>query len=161
MKKTFLLYLLLAFSACSNAQNFAMPQYIPIYHILTVDSIKLTSSSLPKNKPVMIIYFGPDCSHCQHLMNEMKPVMNKFKGMEVVMITFAQLKAIQVFYRDYDLKKFPNFIVGTEGYSDEVRKYYQLRTTPFIAIYDKTGKLSTYYEKAPKIDELLASIKKV
>jgi thiol-disulfide isomerase/thioredoxin len=110
----------------------------------------------------MIVYFAPDCSHCQHLMFEMKPKMQAFKDIQVVMITFVQqLKAIQVFYRDYDLKKFPNFTVGTEGYTYVVQKYYQVRTTPFIALYDKDGKLVKSYEKPPAIDELTAEVKKI
>ena len=110
----------------------------------------------------MVIYFAPDCSHCQHLMYDLKPKMNAFKNMQVVMITFAEpLKATQVFYRDFDLKKYPNFTVGTEGYSLKVQRYYNVHTTPYIALYDKNGKLVKAYEKAPTVDTLLAEVKKI
>ena len=110
----------------------------------------------------MIIYFAPDCSHCQHLMMEMKPKMNELKNVQVVMITFVeQLKAIQVFYRDFDLAKYPNFIVGTEGYSYLVQKYYNVRSTPYIALYNKDGKLANSYQKPPKMEELVAAVKKI
>jgi len=88
----------------------------------------------------MIIYFAPDCVHCQHLMFELKPHMKELKNIQVVMITFVeQIKAIQVFARDFDLKKYPNWTVGTEGYTYKVQQYYHVATTPYIAIYDKSG----------------------
>jgi len=80
----------------------------------------------------------------------------------VVMITFVkELKAIQVFYRDFDLKKYPNFIVGTEYPTYKVQQYYQVRTTPYIAIYDKNGKLIKAYDKPPTADTLAAEVKKI
>jgi thioredoxin-related protein len=164
MKKLLLFFSLIIAAGCSRAQvqTYTPPPFIPPYNILTTDSVNETPANLKKNKPVMIIYFSPDCSHCQHLMYEMKPQMSAFKNIQVIMITFAEpLKASQVFYRDFDLKKYPNFTVGTEGYSMKVQKYYQLRSTPYIALYDKNGKLVKAYEKAPKIEELAAEVKKI
>ncbi len=111
----------------------------------------------------MIIYFSPDCSHCQHLMYEMKPNMKKFGDVQIVMVTFIEptmLKAIQVFYRDFDLAKYPNITVGTEGHSYVVQRYYQVATTPYIAVYDRHGKLVKGFDKVPPMDELIATVKK-
>lgn len=112
----------------------------------------------------MVIYFAPDCSHCRHLMAELKPVMKDLKGMQVVMITFVdphkQLRAIKDFYKDFGLKKYPNFTVGTEGYTYVVQRYYQVTTTPYIAIYDKNHHLSHAYTRPPEIEQLIAAVKK-
>jgi thioredoxin-related protein len=162
MKKMLFLFCLLVAAGCTNAQNNAQantekktPADLPPYHILTTDSVYTTPADLKKNKPVMIIYFAPDCSHCQHLMYELKPKMAALKNVQVVMITFVQqIKAIQVFYRDFDLAKQPNFTVGTEGYSMVVQRFYDVRTTPYIALYDKKHKLVKSWDKTPPIDEL-------
>lgn len=161
MKKLLLLFVALIIFGCSNAQNFAPPATIPPYKILNTDSVNITPANLKKNKPVMIIYFSPDCSHCQHLMDEMKPHFEKLKGVQVVMISFVQLKSIQAFYKSYGLKKYPNFIVGTEGYTYAVQKFYQIKTTPYIAIYDKKGILAKTFEKAPTMDDLMGEVKKL
>lgn len=164
MKKLLLSFGLVIAAACSMAQMpaYTPPPVIPPYRILNTDSIYVTPANLVKNKPVMVIYFAPDCSHCQHLMYDLKTKMKAFKNMQVVMITFAEpLKATQVFYRDFNLKKYPNFTVGTEGYSLKVQKYYNVHTTPYIALYDKNGKLVKAYEKAPTVDTLLAEVKKI
>jgi thiol-disulfide isomerase/thioredoxin len=167
MKRILLLFCLAIAAGCSNAQTkfYTPPPTIPPYHILTTDSVFATPASLKRNKPVMIIYFAPDCSHCRHLMAEMKPVMKDFRGIQVVMVTFVnpeqQMSSIKNFYKDFDLKKYPNFTVGTEGYTYVVQRYYQVATTPYIAIYDKYHKLSQAYTKPPKIEELVAAVKKV
>lgn len=161
MKKFFILFVLIFAAGYCQAQTYTPPPVIPPYQLLNADSITVTPANLKKNKPVMIIYFQPDCSHCQHMMYEMKPKMNDFKKIQVVMITFVQLKALKVFYRDFDLIKYRNFTVGTEGYSLKVQKYYQIKTTPYIAIYYKNGKLFKAWEKAPVVDELVEAVKRV
>src|ERR1700722_15376073 len=121
MNRIILFFGFIAIAASSCAQTPTKSKAalgIPPYKILNTDSVYTTPADLKKNAPVIIIYFSPDCSHCQHLMYELKPKMNNLKHVQVVMVTFVlQLKAIQVFYRDFDLKKYPNFIVGTEGSS--------------------------------------------
>ena len=161
MKKLLLFFFLVVAAGCTNAQTNSINPVIAPYRILNTDSVIVTPANLKKHKPVMLIYFAPDCSHCLHLMYEMKPKIKEFKNIQVVMVTFAQLKAIQVFYRDFDLKKQPNFTVGTEGYTYKTQQYYHLKTTPFIAIYDRNGHISQYFEKPPKIDTLIAAVKKV
>lgn len=162
MKKLLVLLAFIVAAGYSHAQSYTPPPAIPPYRILNTDSVYVTPANLKTHKPVMIIYFQPDCSHCQHLMYEMKPKMNAFKDVQIVMITFVkELKLIRVFSRDFDLAKYPNITIGTEGYTYTVLKYYNIGTTPYIAIYDKNGKLAKAYEKAPSVDELVAEVKKM
>ena len=163
MNRFFLLITLLFAIGCTQAQTtYTPPATIPPYRILTTDSVYVTPANLKKNKPVMVIYFSPDCGHCQHLMHEMKPKMKAFQNIQIVMITFVQqIKAIQVFYRDFDLKKYPNITVGTEGYTYLVQKYYKVKTTPYIAFYDKNGKLVQFFDHSPLIDDVVKAAGKV
>jgi thioredoxin-related protein len=161
MKKLLLLLSLIIVAGCTQAQTNI--DKIPPFKILRTDSTYFTPADLKKNKPVMIIYFSPDCSHCQHMVYEMKPKMKEFGDTQIVMVTFTEftmLKMIQTFTRDFDLAKYPNIIVGTEGHTYVVQRYYQVRTTPYIAVYDRKGKLVKAFEKAPTISELIAAVKK-
>ncbi len=162
MKQFFLSILaLVAITGCSLAQNQDQRiQNLPMYRILNTDSVNVTTASLKKGKPVMIVYFSPDCSHCQHLMYELKPKLKELSGVQIVMITFVQYKMIKEFYRNFGLAAYPNITVGTEGYTYEMQKYFDVKTTPYIAIYDKHGKLVKAYEKAPDVKELVDVAKK-
>ena len=150
-------------AGCTQAQNKQNIENIPHFKILKADSTYFTYSELKKDKPVMIIYFSPDCSHCQHLMYEMKPKMKQFGDIQIVMITFTDynlLRMLKTFNRDFDLAKYHNLTVGTEGHTYMVQQYYQVKTTPYIAVYDHKGKLVKAFEKAPELDTLIAAVKK-
>jgi len=169
MKKLVVLFSLVILSAGVYAQGedkaiLKLP--IPHYKILKADSTYTDWTALKKNKPVMIIYFAPDCPHCQHLMSEMKPEMNVFKDIQIVMICgtrteYPYLKMLKNFNRDFDLLKYKNITMGTEYPKYNVVKYYQLDTTPFIAFYDRTGKMTKYFNKPAKIEDVIAAAKKV
>jgi thioredoxin-related protein len=163
MKKLLLLFSLIIATRCSQAQNKPNIENIPPFHILKTDSTYFTPANLKKNQSVMIIYFSPDCSHCQHLMYEMKPKMKQFGNTQIVMVTFMEpsmLIAVKNFYRDFDLAKYPNVTVGTEGHTYVVQRYYQVKTTPYIAIYNRNGKLVKAFDKVPSMDQLIATVKK-
>ena len=183
MKRILLLLSLVTIAGCTNAQKTDAkngdsaktaavkvaetpdkPQPIPPFRILTTDSVYFTPANLVKGKPVVIIYFSPDCSHCQHMMYELKPDFAKLKKAQIVMVTWSNkydIRGIREFKRDYDLVKYPNFTLGTEGYTMLVQKYYDVKTTPFVAIYDSKGKYFKYFSKPPKTADLLAAILKV
>jgi len=139
---------------------------IPHYKILKADSTYTDWTTLKKNKPVMIIYFMPDCPHCQLLMNEMKQEMNVFKDIQIVMIcgtrtVYPYMGMIRNFNRDFNLSKYKNITMGTEYPNYKVVKYYQVATTPFIAFYDRDGKMIKYFDKPAKIEDVVAAAKKV
>ena len=165
MKKLIFFFSLIIAAGCTNAQSPTAQniQNIPPFKILRADSTWFTPKDLKAHKPVMIIYFAPDCSHCQHLMYEMKPKMKQFANVQIVMVTFTdynRLAMIRNFNRDFDLKKYPNITVGTEARTYLVQQYYHVSTTPYIAIYGKDGKLVQAFEKPPVIDSLVAAVKK-
>lgn len=163
MKKLLLILSLVITAGCTQAQNKQNIDIIPHFKILRADSTYFNYTDLKKDKPVMIIYFSPDCSHCQHLMYEMKPKMKEFSNIQIVMVTFTDfnlLKMLKTFNRDFDLAKYHNLTVGTEGHTYMVQQYYQVKTTPYIAIYDHKGKLLKAFEKAPTVDTLIATVKK-
>lgn len=138
---------------------------IPVFKILTQDSVYVNNSILKNDKPVIFIYFSPDCSHCQRLMYELKPYMKEFSKTQVVMVTFIQpayMKLLKEFRRDFSLNSYPNFITGTEYPDYKLQRYYQVASTPFIAIYDRKGKLVKYFDKMPKnIADFVDVVKKV
>jgi len=166
MKKLLLLLSLVIITVCTHAQDKNILKLgIPQYRILRVDSTYTNQDALNTNKPVMIIYFGPDCPHCQHLMSEMKENMASFRDIQIVMITFTHteypyLNMIKNFSRDYALPKYKNITMGTEYPGLKVLNYYHVTTTPFIAVYDRKGKMVKYFDKPPKVDELIATVKK-
>lgn len=167
MKKILLVFTLIISGLYASAQNHETTLPISDYRIMKADGKISTQASLNRKKPVMIIYFEPTCSHCEHLMDELRPHMDKLKKVQVVMITYTQtaypyLKMLTSFNKKYNLAKYPNFTVGTEHPDYKVQRYYEIANTPFIVIYDKKGKVAKSFTVVPEdVNDLLKVIKKV
>ncbi|TSJ43128.1 redoxin domain-containing protein [Mucilaginibacter corticis] len=158
MKKLILFFCLIIAAGCSQAQE---PTAIPPYKILKTDSTWATPANL-KHRRTLLIYFSPDCPHCQHLTNEMKKVMKQFGDTQILMITWSNnydIRAIKAFVKDYGLAKYPNITIGTEGYTYLVQKYFKIETTPYIAVYDSKSQLVQSFRKAPDIDDIVKAVK--
>src|ERR1700712_2744442 len=167
MKKALCLILLLLSIAHVNAQRPDVAKGVPHFKLLGQDSTYFTEAKLKKCKAVMIIYFSPDCPHCQKLTYEMQDEFKKetkahssiLKNVQIVMATFTELKPIQVFYKEFGLIKYPNILLGTEGRTYTLLTYFHVSTTPFIAIYSKSGDLVKTFSKEPSFDDLMVELK--
>ncbi|HVX28162.1 MAG TPA: thioredoxin fold domain-containing protein [Parafilimonas sp.] len=100
-----------------------------------------TYQMLPKNKPVILIYFSPTCEHCKLFTETMLKQIDKLKDDEVVMLSYEDIREVKSFDDIYKLSKHQNIKVGSEGYTFIVQKYYNIQRFPFVAEYDKYGKL--------------------
>jgi thiol-disulfide isomerase/thioredoxin len=167
MKKSIIIFNLIVLSIYAFGQDkhiLGLP--IPHYKILKADSTYTSWTALNTNKPVMVIYFAPDCSHCQHLATELAPRLDELKGIQIVMISstrteYPYLSMIKDFSHDYALAGHSNIIIGTDYPNYLVRTYYNVLSTPFIAIYDKNGKMTQYFDKPAKIEDIIAAVKKL
>lgn len=165
MKKLLIFFSLIILSICTDAQTKGVPVTIPNYTILTVDSNYATAADLKKDRRVMLIYFAPDCPHCQKLTMELKSKMQELGNTQIVMITWYtnDIRALKTFYKEYELKKYPNITMGAEALKGKiypVMDYFQVRTTPYIAIYNPQHKLTKAFSKEPEVDDVIAAVKK-
>lgn len=158
-------YLLLALfffftSGSVFAQKKAIPQEIPPYRILTVpDSTYQTPADLKKNRPVIVIYFAPDCDHCEQFAQSIIRKIKTLRDAQLIFITFAGYQSTKNFVKKFGLSKYPNITVGTEGYTYTVQRFYRVTITPFTAVYHKSGRLLKTFSKIPKVEDMTALLK--
>ena len=103
------------------------------------------ADSLPVGKPIIIIYFSPDCEDCQQFMDKISNSIDDFKSASIAMITFLPVESLSQFIERNNLNKYPNFYVGTEGSNFFVRDFYNIGQLPFVAVYTKDGDLVKQY----------------
>jgi cytochrome oxidase Cu insertion factor (SCO1/SenC/PrrC family) len=132
---------------------------IPPFKILQTNGTYFSATDLPKGKPVIIIYFAPDCEHCQVLMNGLFKKINELKSAELVLVTFKPIEEVAGFEKSYGTKNYPNIKVGTEGTTFFLRYYYRIQNTPFTALYDKNGKGLGAYRVKTDVDDLIRRVK--
>jgi len=137
----------------STKQYFKIP-YIPAFNIRKIpDSSSFTNTMLQKGKPVIIVFFDPDCDHCQHATKNFTEKIDKFKDVQIVMVTIYEFSRIKKFYKDYKLANFPNIILTRDALFD-LPKYYQVSSLPDVYVYDKNGKLIKHYKQDIPVDEI-------
>lgn len=153
--RTFVFALLVGIGLGGSANTAAQSAPLPPFKMLLSNGQFFTASDLAKNRPVVLIYFAPDCEHCQQLLHAVFEKIDAFKKAELVLVTFKPVSELLLFERSYQTAKYSNVKVGTEGTTFYLRNFYKMQHTPFTALYDKGGKLVDAYRKEPPVEDLI------
>jgi cytochrome oxidase Cu insertion factor (SCO1/SenC/PrrC family) len=137
----------------------AISQSIPSFQMQLTNGKIFSSKNLSRTKPVILIYFAPDCHHCRILMDTFFKKINAFKSAQIVLVTFKPLNEVADFEKYYKTHNYQNIKTGKESPVLFFRNYYQLDNTPFTALYDKKGKLIISYKKETPVDDLIKNLK--
>jgi thioredoxin-related protein len=158
-----LLLLVLAFCTQQLMAQTDTPPYkrfptLPPFTITQVDSTKLTKEDL-KHQPTIIMFFSPDCDHCKHQWEDMKKAMDRLKKYQIVMATYQPFEMMAEFYKTQQIARFRNIKMGRDE-KFFLPPFYQINSLPYLALYDKQGKLITTFEGNVKIDKLVKAFEK-
>jgi peroxiredoxin len=154
LKRNFLLLAIL-FSFTASAQT------VPPFKIKLTNGMVFSASHLAKNKPLILIYFDPDCDHCKILMDQFFKNIYESKNAQIVLVTFKSLKEVKDFEKNYKTALYKNIKVGIEDPIFYFRYYFKLQILPFTALYDRNGKLVYSWRKETPVNDLLARLKKL
>jgi len=157
MKKIFT-FLALCFVLGANAQADTVPAFkknphIPAFEILQTDSTWFANTDIPKNKPVVIVYFSPECGHCQLTAQEFAKSMDELKDVFLIWVSRYSPEQIKKFAEEYQLNRFENVRLGRDT-KYFIPVFYDIKFTPFMAVYDKKGKLVKTYPEGTHPDTL-------
>jgi thioredoxin-related protein len=137
------------------------PTLPPIQLLLGDSTSKFTKDALPKDKPVMVMLFSPDCSHCQHTAEELLKYREALKDIQIVMATMHSLSDMNAFVSKYRLRELPNLTIGKDIYY-LLAPFYAVRNLPYMAFYNAKGDLLSTFEGGlpiPKVVELFNKTK--
>ena len=154
------LFLFIFLANTAFAQSVAGTKKIAPFKMQLTNGQQYTSAQLAKG-PVVLIYFSPDCEHCQAFTKDLIKNYPVVANKQVIMVTFQAMDMLKPFVTQYNLNKYLNFKVGTEGTSYVVQHYYQIRSFPYIAIYDKSGNLVKTYEGEQPHAEIFKTLKAI
>jgi thioredoxin-related protein len=134
---------------------------IPPFRMMQSNGKVFRAQDLPIGKPIIIIYFSPECDHCEKLMKELFKRSSEFKKASIAMITYLPVENLSKFEKDHSLNKYTNIYAGTEGSSFFVRNYYKIREMPFVALYTKNGDLVKSYTRTITLKDLSEKLSKL
>lgn len=128
---------------------------LPPLQILLGDSVtKYNRANYPKKKPVLLMLFSPDCSHCQHTAEELVQYKEEIKDLHIVMSTLHPLWQMNAFVQKYGLADLKNVVVGKDIYYF-MPSFYNVKNMPFLAMYNKKGALIYTFEGSLPLSRIL------
>ena len=130
------------------------PTLPPLQILLGDSTTKFTKEDLAGNKPVLIMLFSPECSHCQHEAEELSMHKDEMQNIQVVMVTFHPLWQMNEFVNKYKLNELKNIVVGKDIYL-VLPSFYGIHNLPFHALYNKKGNLISVFDGSMEISQLV------
>ncbi len=137
--------------------------HIPEFSVLQIDSSWFTREMIPKSDFTAIIYFAPDCGHCQYTVKELVKNMDSLTNVFFLFVAYKPLQEIREFYTHYGLDKFNNVRMSRDP-KYFIPAFYRVTSTPFVALYNKLGMLDRVFDPAlnttVEIPDLVAHVRK-
>lgn len=163
--KTLLAFCFVCLSICGFAQTdtlappFKRFPFVPPLQLLLSDSTtKYTKEDLPKNKPLLVVLFSPDCEHCQHEAEMLYAGREMLEKIHIVMITTYPTYRIKEFAENYGLNNMKNLVIAKDPHYLMI-PFYDVRSFPFMAFYDKRGKLIDTFQGTTNVEKILEKFK--
>ena len=150
-------------SLAQDSQNVPAPflRYptVPPFELKGLDGKMIKRENLSNNKGTLIMFFSPDCHHCQEQVEWMKAGYDRLKDLNIVLATYHPIEDLTRFYQNYKLADWKNLYIGRDE-KFFLPSYFRIGDLPFIALYDKKGKLLNSFSGSTRIDKITGAFGK-
>jgi len=124
---------------------------------MTGDSVCLYDFN--PEKPMVIIYFHPECDHCHYEAREIGQNADVFNHCQLVMITFDDsLKRLKNFCNKYHLWEVNNFEILLDS-DNHFQKIFGKPMIPSVYIYNVNRRLKKKYQGETKPEAIINEIR--
>ncbi|MCW3121439.1 MAG: redoxin protein, partial [Flavipsychrobacter sp.] len=121
---------------------------LPAFNIRMMDSVTIFNTyNIPKGKKTLIVFFSPDCKHCQRQVKELTTGMDSISDIQLYMITpVHSMTELKEFYDKYHLGKYKNIQLVGRDYEFFFGGFYGTKVVPDMVLYDEQKKLIKLFE---------------
>ncbi|GAO42928.1 TlpA family protein disulfide reductase [Flavihumibacter petaseus] len=131
---------------------------VPPFELLGLDGKKINRDNLANRSGTLIMFFSPDCHHCQQQVDWLKEQLPAFEKYNLVLATYQPIEELQAFYDKYQMSAWKNLYIGRDE-KFFMPPYFRIGNLPFLALYDRKGKLLTSFEGTTEIKKVLDGFK--
>jgi thioredoxin-related protein len=123
-------------------------------------SIKNSGYILPNGKPLIIMFFKPDCQHCEYELNTMNSRIDELQtGDYFCLTTDKEFIKHRLYEKWRALSKSKDFVFASINEND-FNENIGIKIIPLFLIYNTNERLINKILGETKFDRLLQSIKK-
>jgi thiol-disulfide isomerase/thioredoxin len=151
-----LLAMLICIMGCSRKSS--KQEMLPSFDMLLADSLShFNTSVINDGVPVALLYFSPDCEHCQKETESILHHINELKHVQFIFVTNDPFDRLKVFESIYNLTKYPNIKLGR----DErffLLKYFKGIFPPYLVLYDGNKAKKAVFQGEASADSIISTI---
>ena len=147
--------------AFSLASAQAIPQTMSEFKFTRTNGQAFTKANLKAGMATVVIFFDPDCDHCQQQAQWLKTDVAKLKGVNVqfLWVSTADPKPIADFEKRFFTGITQPLIYFAQDKDYAFDNYFGYSEVPNIKIYDSKGKFVKEFKKEVTIAELIPLLK--
>jgi len=128
---------------------------VPPFDLLLPDSTTVfNTSQIPRGKPVVLIYFSPDCEHCQQQTQDILNKIDSLNEVNFYFITNDPFDRLKIFNKYYKLYKYKNIMLGRDINFSFI-KYFKPTGTPYLIVYNQRKVLRAVFGQETKATRLI------
>ena len=117
-------------------------KYLPNCTFYDLNEHIVSIKNLSKQN-LVLVYFHPECEHCQYEVEELYKHQHKFLNTQILMISPAPLQHLKKFNHKYDLDSSDNISVLWDK-EFKFDTYFGASIFPTVIIYQDTKFVKTY-----------------
>jgi len=156
MKKIAFIMLIAYFAACKSHP--AGGETFPAFDILLADSVtRVNTGLITKGNPIVLIYFSPDCEHCQKETESILQHIQSLKGVRFYFITSDPFERLRAFKGYYKLNQYPNIIIGRDEQFFIIR-HFKGAYPPYLVFYDQEKYQRAVYQGDTPVDTIISFV---
>jgi hypothetical protein len=156
MKYSFFLLLLILATACQHFGKVKVD--IPSFDLLLPDSVThFNTNQIPDGKPIILLYFSPDCDHCQKETDSLLHNIEYLRHVQFYFITNDPIERIKVFNTYYKIYNYPNITLG-QDYHFFFIGHFKPSGPPYLLIYDKNKRWRAVFKGEASVSQIVKFI---
>ncbi len=110
---------------------------IPAIGFLLTDSVSYFSTAkFSEKQKTVLFYYSPTCPYCRAQLRRMIGDIEKYKDMQICLLSGADINSIRKFGEEFELTQYPN-IINAQDTGYYVSKIYRIPGVPFTVVFDK------------------------
>jgi len=137
-----------------NMESKLARQTLPAFEFYTLDSLAVSSSIAGHGKPVCLVYFDPECPHCESETREITSHLQEFGDAQILMVSANTPEKIAAFAQEFSLARYPTVQVLWDK-EHLFYKWFGNAIVPSVYIYNKEQQLVKEYFGEVKAEAII------
>lgn len=151
------LLLLLGFSSVKAQEGDRAK--LPFFKVAATSGMTISPELLPKNRPVIVFYFDPDCDHCEQQATWVKEQINRFNGVSLVWISWGEMDAIKGFQEKHFADVNKRDMVFTKDTEYNMDNWFGYSEVPSVYVYNQRWERTASFKSETIVSDLISATK--